>query len=252
MRQLLLSFFILFPFISFSTNLKIEAVEWHHETSPNKKAHVKMTISWKNAWHNIRNYDAAWVTIKFQHKEWGARHAKIADSGHRILSNNKTGGVSAKINVPKDATGFFIFPEKEYRGDVSWTVQIELDTSILTDRRFRAWDHRIRVYGVEMVYIPSGGFTLGDLDTLLLNEGALFKSSGDGKFGGLFKVEKEKSEIKIGKGNGELFYRVRDSIYQGDQTGIISPEFPKGVQSFYIMKYELKQGQYAEFLKFVN
>lgn len=239
---------IVFPILLNATNLKIEAVDWYHEPNPENKAVVKMTVHWENAWHNERNHDAAWVAIKFQNKDWGDRPAKLAESGHRLLSNQIKNSPAPTIKIAEDGLGFFIFPENNYRGDVNWTIEIALDTAIFKDRRFQTWNHRIKVYGVEMVYIPEGGFTLGDPDTLLLNEGALYKSGMNGAFNGLFKIENEKSEIKIGKEKGQLYYRVKKSIYQGDQTGIILPDFPKGVHAYYIMKYELRQGQYVDFL----
>ena len=246
-KSILLTVFLL-PCAIWASNLKIEAVEWHHETDPGTKAHVKMTISWDNAWHNDRNHDAAWVVVKLKHKERRTRHVKLAESGHRMLSNHLDNSPDPIIKVPADGTGFFIHPANNYRGPVSWTIQVELDAAILINNRFRPWEYRIRVHGAEMVYIPEGGFTLGDPDTVLINKGALFSSAGDGKFGGLFKIEKEKSEIRVGEAKGELFYQTKGDIYMGDQKGPIPADFPKGVQAFYMMKYELRQGQYAEFL----
>ncbi|MEO1258778.1 MAG: SUMF1/EgtB/PvdO family nonheme iron enzyme [Bacteroidota bacterium] len=247
MHNLILFLILCLPITFQASNLKIEAVEWHHETNPGKKAHVRMTISWDNAWHNDRNHDAAWVVIKLKHQERRTQHLKIASGGHRLLANQLNNNVSPKISVPADGAGFFIHPSKNYHGHVSWTIQIELDSAILNDNRFRPWEYRIRTHGVEMVYIPAGGFTLGDPDTVLIKKGALFASDGDGKFGGLFKIENERSEINISTAKGDLFYQPIDA-YMGDQKGPIPAEFPKGVQAFYIMKYELRQGQYADFL----
>ena len=135
-----------------------------------------------------------------------------------------------------------------YRGRVSWTVQVALDTAMLSSPGFNPNERLISVHGIEMVYIPEAAFTLGDPDTVAYRNFSFFSSDGNGMPGGLYKINSEKDEIPVNTNKGSLYYRADVKLYQGDQRGPVPATFPKGFQSFYIMKYELQQGQYVDFL----
>jgi hypothetical protein len=55
------------------------------------------------------------------------------------------------------------------------------------------------------------------------------------------------SAIRCGTTSGYLYYSSPSYAYAGDQTAY-SGGFPKGYAAVYIMKYEVSQGQYADFL----
>jgi formylglycine-generating enzyme required for sulfatase activity len=54
------------------------------------------------------------------------------------------------------------------------------------------------------------------------------------------------AEIPVGPRAGALNYRPGQ--YAGDGEGPVPAAFPKGTRAFYLMKYEILQGQYAAFL----
>jgi hypothetical protein len=243
------SMFILLPLLAVASDLTISDVELVYQRDTSKELSVKFTVQWNNAWYNEKNHDAAWMVIKFLRGESGYKHALIAEKGHAILRNNLSDGSNPIITVSSDRTGFFIFSGAKHRGPVNWTIRIALDPAILSSSSFSIWNVRVAVNGLEMVYIPEGAFTLGDPDTTALRFGAFFRSDGEGKADGLIKIDSEKTLIEVGKERGRLYYRVSGrEQYEGDQAGPIPAEFPKGYQAFYIMKYELTQGQYAAFL----
>ncbi len=239
---------------SLASDLAVTGIEW----SRNPRAgeyHVRFTISWNNAWNNSRNFDAAWIFIKYQSPNYrvaGYRHANVLANKHGMMINHIPGSPSPVFEVPQDRTGLYIYPSSTYRGPVSWTVQIALDTAILSDRNFAPNDRLLAVYGIEMVSIPEGAFTLGDPDTAAYSNYSLFASDGNGRPGGLYKVVSEKDEIPVNTSRGSLYYNVQVPLYQGDQRGPVPAGFPKGHQAFYIMKYELQQGQYADFLNCIS
>jgi formylglycine-generating enzyme required for sulfatase activity len=105
----------------------------------------------------------------------------------------------------------------------------------------------IQAYGIEMVYIPEGPFTLGEPGTDYLEYGGLFMSDAEGKPKGLFEISSSEIEIPVGPNDGALYYQAK-THYEGDQTGLIPPTFPTGYKAFYIMKYEPTQGEYVNFL----
>jgi len=98
-----------------------------------------------------------------------------------------------------------------------------------------------------MVLVPEGPFTLGDPDPKALDHGAVYKAGVGGVPDGPYRVASEKP-IEVGAYRGLLDYRVRDPRYQGDRRGPIPEPFPKGYRAFWLMKYELTQGEYAAFL----
>lgn len=239
---------------SFASDLSITGIEWLHDQRSSEYS-VKFTISWNNAWNNSRNYDAAWIVIKYQSPNYrvsGYRHANVLANKHGMLINHVAGSPPPVFEVPQERTGLYIYPSSTYRGPVSWTVQIALDTAILSDRNFFPNDRLLSIHGIEMVHIPEGAFTLGDPDTAAYRNYSLFSSDGNGRPGGLYKIASEKDEIRVNTSRGNLYYHAETPLYQGDQKGVIPASFPKGYQAFYIMKYELQQGQYADFLNCIS
>lgn len=237
-----------------ASDLNITGVEWLRDQRSGEYS-VKFTISWNNAWSNSKNYDAAWVIVKYQsplYRQIPYRHATLRTNGHAMLINNVAGSPSPVLEIPQDRTGLYIYPSSAYRGRVSWTVQVALDTAILSAPGFNPNERLLSVHGVEMVYIPEAAFTLGDPDTVAYRNFSFFSSDGNGMPGGLYKINAEKDEIPVNTNKGSLYYRSDVRLYQGDQRGPVPATFPKGYQAFYIMKYELQQGQYADFLNCIS
>lgn len=241
-------------FYSRASDLTIDGVEWFRDNAYNQYK-IKFTLSWNNSWFNTRNHDAAWIFIKYAtppYRQAVYRHAKLSNKGHQLLYNHIPKSPSPAFEVSPDQTGVFIYPSATHRGNLQWTIELALDTAILGDRSFNPNERLIEVFGIEMVHIPEGTFTLGDPDTSAYRNYALFKSDENGKPAGLLTVNSEQDPIPVGPERDKLFYRSQEKIYQGDQTGIIPAGFPKGYQAFYIMKYETTQGQYADFLNSIS
>lgn len=57
---------------------------------------------------------------------------------------------------------------------------------------------------------------------------------------------RSEAEITVGATDGCLCHLT--STYAGDKQGPIPAAYPKGYNSFYCMKYDISQGQYADFL----
>lgn len=231
-----------------ASDIHISNVEWakslHNDFS------VRFTIEWNNAWRNDKNFDAAWVFIKYTSPEYHLlpyAHGLIANAGHKLLSNEIAGCPDPEIQIPSDKTGFFIYASKTHRGPVRWTINILLDTNALLKPEFELNNRLVEISAIEMVYVPTSAFYLGDGDTTSLAQSAFYTADGNGQYKGLFKVNNEKP-IQIGPGLNELYYRSQKKEFQGDQQGALPETFPKGYKAFFIMKYELNQGQYADFL----
>ncbi len=224
----------------FGSNLQIQPPILYEDQG---EYYAIVTLSWENAWYSARNHDAVWLFGKFLRGDNGYVHASLTDDGH-VVERTLT-GQNVSIDVPEDGTGAFIRLGADYRGPVEVTVRLRIDDSGWD--RFRPRNTTFKVYGLEMVYIPEGGFTLGDPNPRAHAFGSLYQSDADGNAAGLYRVETEDQVIDIGPQEGNLYYQS-PTEYEGDRTGTLPAEYPKGVSPFYIMKYEPTQGQYADFL----
>ena len=196
-----------------------------------------VTVSWDNGWRNARNHDAAWIFVKTGRPGTPLRHVRVAPAGHEISA---AAGPRGRLIVPADRVGVFAIPESDHRGRVEWRIQLALDPA-------DDGPDEVRVFGIEMVYVPEGAFTLGDPDPAALAFNAVYRSDARGEPAGLFRVASDEA-IDVGPRNGALFYKTLLPQYEGDRLGPIPAAFPKGFAAFYAMKYEISQGQYAAFL----
>ncbi|MBL8113890.1 MAG: SUMF1/EgtB/PvdO family nonheme iron enzyme, partial [Acidobacteria bacterium] len=194
-----------------------------------------VSVSWRNAWRNERNHDAVWLFVRVAGKDGRSRPVRVARSGHTATG-------SLEIRTPEDRAGVFVFPSAAHRGDVTTKVRLELDANSLPSDPVTA-----AVFGLEMVSIPAGPFFLGDVDPVALDYGGFFRAGQNGEPDGLFEVKSE-APIPVGPFAGGLDYRVKWAEYEGDRRGPVPAAFPKGTSPFYVMKYEITQGQYAAFL----
>jgi hypothetical protein len=100
-----------------------------------------------------------------------------------------------------------------------------------------------------MVYVPAGPFTIGDPDPKSVDGNAFYRSDAQGNYAGTMAVKSEDA-IPVGRQEGALFYK--GGQYAGDALGPVPAAFPKGTRAFYVMKYEILQGQYATFLNAIG
>jgi formylglycine-generating enzyme required for sulfatase activity len=200
---------------------------------------VTLTVSWRNGWRHERNHDAVWLFVKGASDRGQWRHLRIAASGHRVTALE---GPAGEVVVPADRAGVFVVPAAAHRGPVSWQVQLVVEGAGSVD---------VRPFGLEMVHVPSGPFTLGDPDPRAIEYAAVFRSNAAGQPDGLVRIESE-AAIDVGARAGALNYVAKAPQYEGDRQGPIPGPFPKGFAAFYIMKYETSQGMYADFLNLVH
>lgn len=232
----------------FASNLQITNFSFTGNPRDNNPTlYVYFTVSWKNGWNNEKNHDGAWVFFKLRHQNdlRTHRHAYVKPSGHQLVYNYLQNNVTPEFYVPQHKAGIMIFPSQRYRGDISWRLKVELDVALLKGIDFSNNTVFGDVFGIEMVQITKGSFYIGDNDTSSQNRESSFYHFGDKS---RYQISSEK-EINFGKDKGSLYYDNKNvPEYRGDMQGPISDSFPKGFNEFYVMKYELTQGQYASFL----
>ncbi len=192
---------------------------------------VGFSVSWENSWRtstNENNYDGAWIFVKFRKNgttDW--RHATISTTGNTPASG-------AAITVPADGKGAFIYRSADGIGNVNYAAN-SLVWNYGVDGILDNETVEILVYGLEMVYIPSGSFQLGSGGT---------EANGfiEGSLTSPYLVASNLG-INLGTTAGTL-----NPNGNGTATGTIPATFPKGFNAFWLMKYECSQQQYVDFL----
>lgn len=207
---------------------------------------VQYNITWNNSWRDAVNWDAAWVFAKFKVGSGPWTHARL----DTLVSSVNTGtGTGATVLISRDSVGAMVYRNAAGSGTFTQTgVQVRwhyapqgvLNTDV----------PEVRVYAIEMVYISSGNFTIGDgngsSETTQSFRGTVSTPNS-------YTVNINLSPPISATGNftnGSNIVRIDgDGGVDNDGDGVIdNPLYPVGWNPFYIMKYEITQEQYADFL----
>ncbi len=203
-------------------------------------------LSQDNSWKTAVNNDAVWVFMKYS-TDGGVtwNHASMASYG-----TNPT-GFSAPNNfeiiVPADQKGFFVQRNDFGAGNVApknlkfvWNYgQDGLSSAVA-----QAANTVHKVFGVEMVYIPQGAFYAGDG-----NSSSEFRFKQGSADNNPWYIQNENAITTANVANGGYYYQSSGAAGENN-TGdsfLISASFPKGYGAFYLMKYELTEGQWVGF-----
>jgi len=103
---------------------------------------------------------------------------------------------------------------------------------------------RVRVFAIEMVYIPQGSFVLGSGGT---ESGSFTDGSWTSGATIPFTISSENA-LSIAASAGSLWGTSTSGNNTIGDAGTLPAAFPKGYNGFYVMKYEVSQGQYRDFL----
>jgi formylglycine-generating enzyme required for sulfatase activity len=219
---------------------------------------VEFDIDWSNSWRvstGPTNYDAAWVFLKYRIEggagcaagDWQHATLNTNNGNHSVTTDN---GVTASINTTADGKGVFMFRSAAGTGGVNWD-QVRLRWDYGVDGLLDACNVSIKVFAIEMVFIPQGNFYIGD--------GAATHGQFESATSGTpFQVTGEGALTLGGGGAGSVGNnnRAGETTPVDDFTDAVSvalpAAFPKGFNNFYTMKYEISQEQYMEFLNVLN
>ena len=205
------------PDLAKCNNLKINNLQL---VTPDR---ISLEISWKNSWNlpdttAPGNHDAVWLFVKWTNAGGPWSHVQIDSDSTKHTST------SMLVLIPSsDGIGIMIRRSAFGSGDILFQpIELALSQSI-TGTMFE-----LSAYGIEMVYVPEGSFFLGD--------GQQFHHFREESSGNPFLVS------SAGSING---LSVGDSI---PIPQMIPDSFPNGYEGFYLMKYEITQDQYCDFL----
>ena len=152
---------------------------------------LSVSVAWQNGWRNERNHDAVWLFVKVRLASGAWRHARLSATGTNVVGVTQPAGA---VLVPEDGAGVFVYPTAAHRGAVQWTVNLSLTG-------LEGTVAAVRVFGLEMVQIPGGPFTLGDPDPKALDFASVYRSNGSGEPDGLFTMTSE-GPVEVGASAG--------------------------------------------------
>lgn len=208
---------------------------------------ITFHIQWENDWRTSSspdNWDAAWVFVKYRAGggEWRPATLSAVPADHQ-------GPSGTAIDPPSDGKGVFI--RNGAPGGGALNADISLRWNYGLDGVPPDADVTVRVLGLEMVYIPEGGFFVGDNGA---SDASLTKGSDDSR---PWYIAGESAIEVTNTASDGYYYRSSKDVWNDiwnaneDITGssfIIPADFPKGVRALYCMKYEMTQQQYVDFL----
>ena len=236
----------------FANNLQISNINLKDKNTIEKYVHISFDISWDNSWRLSSepvNWDASWVFIKFRLGSGAWQHATISSN-----SLEHTAPAGSVINPTSDGKGIFIYRSEVGSGTNNWTG-VTLKWNYGQDEfADDASGLEVKVFGIEMVYVPQANFYLGD-------------GSSEGRFWNAADVNTNPALIS----DTPIVLKCDDTYFDDDQfetdgilvdgdggidmdgnTAVDNNSYPTGYQSFYCMKYEITNQQYADFLNTIS
>lgn len=247
-------FLINFPTNSFANNVKIENLVITENNL------LQCTIKWENSWffnkeltevsenqssNQKKNFlfkDGVWCFLKIRTNDYTWKHIYLSEN--EIIINQDTNPnvqSDTKLETVTDKGGFFLSSiiKQEKNGISQTSISIKLPNEI--KNQFGVYD--IALYAIEMVWVDEGSFFIGDG---VYSQNALRKSTqtNDSTDVKPFLINSE-NEILVGTNPTNLYGNNGKEKFPNAN---IPSTFPKGYDGFWIMKYEINQNQYSDFL----
>ncbi|MBN1913788.1 MAG: SUMF1/EgtB/PvdO family nonheme iron enzyme [Candidatus Omnitrophica bacterium] len=236
----------------YASHLKIENPLVSVINPEKKAAKVQFDISWDNSWKDDINCDGAWVFAKFKLPNGNWKHLTLKDESRRPFNHkDQSTGFTSKgsdpnlgIWIPAEKTGAFIFRAKEGKGPVN-SKNVTLVWDYATDNVLdnEVPQAMIKVFGLEMVYVPQDKHYVGDPKGPNGPDNCFYAYPDNDAY-----LIKSESPILVDKIKGALYCDQDNPRSREDVPFTIPEEFPKGYKAFWIMKYELSSRQFVDFL----
>lgn len=241
-----LTFLLSTTSVALSNNLSIEDFDYVTVDTAANTMSFQFNLTQDNSWRSVVNHDAVWIFMKYSlngGQTW--KHASMAGNGINPTGFSLPNNFEAA--VPQDEKGFFLRRTDFGSGNIiAEDVQFVWDYGQdgLSDAQAQSSSTIANIYGIEVVYIPEGGFYLGDGNSS--SEYAFKQGSADTD---PWYISNE-SSITTTNAASEGFYYTTTGSSNETATGsvfLIPNSFPKGYNDFYLMKYELTEGQWVSF-----
>jgi formylglycine-generating enzyme required for sulfatase activity len=261
---IVLFFMALVPKLSFANNLAVANVSLTNRDTVNHYYAIQFDISWDNSWFitgapsATANWDAAWVFVKYSTYSSGTwsnwSHATLLNTGYTAPSGSQM-SFGATSSVYK---GAFIYRSSAGSGSVNWTGA-KIIWNYGADGVSDSASIKVKVFAIEMVYIPTGNFYVGDGSNRTSASNSHFFDAADAADPRdpvlITSTQPYISSVSDGTGTAGDITWVNESSYAGNLPTTrtqLNASYPTGYNAFYAMKYEISQKQYADFLNILT
>jgi formylglycine-generating enzyme required for sulfatase activity len=236
--KITLLFSMLMYYLAMGNNIAVSNISLENYNAAESWAHVEFDLSWENSWRlssGPSNWDAAWVFVKYR--------INNGDWVHAVLNQSNTNAAPGSIvEITSDGVGALIYRDADGSGNLNLQdIQLQWNTGSTTSDDIID----IKVFAIEMVYVPEGAFYVGGRSDNNVNK--FYNANG---ITSPYNITSE-AAITVANTPGNLYYN-NDNSGSGDQLGPIPAEFPKGFGAFYLMKYEVTQSQWIGFFNTLN
>lgn len=221
---------------------------------------VSFSVTWNNSWRITAppsNWDAAWVFVKFRKNGGPWMHASLNESGHTVPLNATMSMGLVDTSQPfnsatNPAVGVFIYRNSTAPRSTFTAQNVGLSWNYAQDGVATTDSVEVRVFGIEVVYVPAGAFYAGDNagSTAAFQQGA---ADADPWYISAEDQISVGAQAGSGTGSGGAlpeFYYLSNGNVNESATGssfTLPANFPKGTQAFYLMKGEVSQGHWVAF-----
>jgi hypothetical protein len=221
---------------------------------------VTFNVTWDGSWRVSgapSNFDAAWVFVKFRRNGGAWAHASLNDAGHLLPTGAAASNGLVDTGQPfsiatNPVVGVFIYRSANSARSTFIANNVSLSWNHTQDGVAAGDQVEVRVFGIEMVYIPAGGFFAGDNATAT---GSFRQGSSDTDPWYIASEGSFTTGAQSGSGSGvqesaaEYYYvSAGNSAESGSGTAFTVAEgYPKGAQAFFMMKGEISQGHWVAF-----
>ncbi len=214
-------------------------------------AKVNCNVRWDKAWKNNLNCDAVWLFAKYRQPEGAWKHLTLLNSSKNDFNyldqtpEYFSCGDNTALGMwtPNTRKGAFLFRTAGTGNVISDDVRLAWDYKAdglsATDLR----KTEIRVFGIEMVYVPEDKYYVGDPRGADGPDNTFFTYPDKGPY----LIDSEKA-IPVEEKAGSFFCEQDNPMSRDNTPFTIPSEFPKGYKAFWCMKYELSSQQYVDML----
>jgi hypothetical protein len=239
--------------LAWASNLQLSNLDEVSANTASGTITFSFNLTQDNSWRNGTSYDAVWVFMKYS-TDGGAtwHHASMAGtginpSGFSIPTQFQD---QFEIMVPSDQKGFFVQRSGQATGGIALTgVQFVWNYGLdgVSATVAQASNTLHTVYGIEMVYIPQGAYYAGDGSP---NSSTEYTFSQGSASNSPWYIQNENAIQTTGAASGTYYYQntgAKGDEFPSGASFLIPASFPKGFGAFYLMKYQLTEGQWVSF-----
>jgi len=195
----------------------------------NSPGQITLELQWENSWNiNEMNHDAVWVFFKLKPYNQSFEHVDLSNIDSALALSDT---INYHAEVSDDGKGIMLARKSPGQGKLN-AVQI----SIYTSNKIWGQYASLRVFAIEMIWVPKGSFYLGDSASI----NSLASSNGSP-----IQIANEDAILSINSGGDLKSLGGTDVIHSPYD---LPASYPKGFEGFYCMKYEISQAQYVHFL----